>query len=78
MKMAVTQLIIGLSEKFFRLHDPQTPLYLKHINISYLRKGPDRMGPMLNMFPFGGPFGNAAWDREEKKENGLYKVLNLC
>ena len=26
-KMAVTQLIIGLSEKFFRLHDPQTPLY---------------------------------------------------
>ena len=44
MKMAVTQLIMGLSEKFFRLHDPQTPLYQKNITILYLPKGPDRMG----------------------------------
>ena len=43
-KMAITQLIMGLSEKFFRLHDPQTPLYQKNITISYLPKGPDRMG----------------------------------
>ena len=27
MKMAVTKLIMGLSEKLFRLHYPQTPLY---------------------------------------------------
>ena len=44
MKMAVTLLIMGLSEKFFRLHDPQTPLYQENITISYLLKGPDRMG----------------------------------
>ena len=31
-KIAVTQLIMGLSEFFFRLHDPQTPLY--QINIT--------------------------------------------
>ena len=43
-KMAVTQLIMGLSEKFFRLHDPQTPSYHENITISYLPKGPDRMG----------------------------------
>ena len=74
-KMAVIQLIMGLSEKFFRLHDPQTytgswwrrcgtlhychslavvagsgtsvpqtPLYQENITISYLPKGPDRMG----------------------------------
>ena len=43
-KMAVTQLITSLSEKFFHLHDPQTPLYQKNITISYLQKGPDRMG----------------------------------
>ena len=43
-KMAVTQLIMGLSEKFFCLHDPQTPLYQENITISYLPKGPDRMG----------------------------------
>ena len=33
-KIAVTQLIMGLSKKLFRLHAPQTPL----------QKGPDRMG----------------------------------
>ena len=44
MKMAVTQLILGLSDKFFRLHDPQTSLYQENITISYLPKGPDRMG----------------------------------
>ena len=44
MKMAVTQLIMGLSEKFLHLHDPQTPLYQENITISYLSKGPDRMG----------------------------------
>ena len=44
MKMAVTQLIMGLSEKLFRLHDPQTPLYQENITISYIPKGPDRMG----------------------------------
>ena len=44
MKMAVTQLIMGLSEKFFHLLDPQTPLYQENITISYLPKGPDRMG----------------------------------
>ena len=43
MKMAVTQLIMGLSEKFFRLHDPQTPLYQENITILYLPKVPDRM-----------------------------------
>ena len=43
-KMAVTQLIMGLSEKLFRLHDPQTPLYQENITISYHPKGPDRMG----------------------------------
>ena len=42
-KMAITQLIMGLSEKFFRLHDPQTPLYQENITLSYLPKGPDRM-----------------------------------
>ena len=44
MKMTVTQLIMGLSEKFFRLHDPHTPLYQESITILYLPKGPDRMG----------------------------------
>ena len=44
MKMAVTQLIMGQSEKFFRLHDPQTPLYQENITMSYLPKGPNRMG----------------------------------
>ena len=43
-KMTVTQLIMGLSEKFFRLHDPQTPLYQENITFLYLSKGPDRMG----------------------------------
>ena len=43
-KIAITQLIMGLSEKFFRLHDPQTPLYQENITFSYLPKGPDRMG----------------------------------
>ena len=43
-KITVTQLIMGLSEKFFRLHDPQTPLYQENTTISYLPKGPDRMG----------------------------------
>ena len=43
-KMAITQLIMGLSEIFFRLHDPQTPLYQENIPISYPSKGPDRMG----------------------------------
>ena len=33
MKMAVTQLIMGLSEKFFRLHDPQTPLCQEDISL---------------------------------------------
>ena len=33
MKMAVTQLIMGLSEKLFRLHDPQTTLYQENIPI---------------------------------------------
>ncbi len=40
MKMAVTQLIMGLSEKIFRLHNPQTPLYQENITISYLPKVP--------------------------------------
>ena len=44
MKMAVTQLIMSLSEKSFRLHDPQTPLYQDNITILYLLKGSDRMG----------------------------------
>ena len=43
-KMAITQLIMALSEKLFRLHDPQTPLYQENITILYLPKGPDRMG----------------------------------
>ena len=51
MKMAVTQLIMGLSEKFFRLHYPQTPLYQEDITISYLPKGPDRMGCLFENGP---------------------------
>ena len=50
MKMAVTQLIMGLSEKFFRLHDPQTPFYQENITISYLPKGPDRMRTVAVLF----------------------------
>ena len=34
---------MGLSETFFRLHDPQTPLYQENITILYLPKGPDRI-----------------------------------
>ena len=44
MKIAVTQLLIGLFERLFCLHVPQTPLYQENITISYLPKGPDRMG----------------------------------
>ena len=35
---------MGLFEKFVRLRNPQTPLYQENITISYLPKGPDRMG----------------------------------
>ena len=28
-KLTITQLLMGLFEKLFRLHDPQTPLYQK-------------------------------------------------
>ena len=36
-KLTITQLLIGLLEKFFRLYDPQTPLYQENITISYFR-----------------------------------------
>ena len=50
MKMAVTQLVMRLSEKFFHLHDPQTPLFQENITISYFPKGPDRMGLPLKSY----------------------------
>ena len=33
-KLTITQLLMALFEKFFRLHDPQTPLYQENITIS--------------------------------------------
>ena len=41
-KLTITQLLMGLFDKFVRLHDPQTPLYRKNITVSYLPKGPDQ------------------------------------
>ena len=43
-KLTITQLLMGLFEKIFRLHDPQTPLYQENISTLCLSKGPDRMG----------------------------------
>ena len=43
-KTPITQLIIGLSEKFFHLNDPCNPLCQEKFTILYLSKGPDRMG----------------------------------
>ena len=43
-KLTITQLLMGLFEKLFRLHDPQPPLSQENITILYLLKGPDRMG----------------------------------
>ena len=48
--MAVTQLIMGLSEKFFRLHDPQTPLYQDNFIPA---KGPGSNGLILPMGKVG-------------------------
>ena len=51
-KLTTTQLLMGLFEKFFRLHDPQTPLYQENITISYPPKGPDQMGDLSLMFRY--------------------------
>ena len=49
-KLTITQFLMGLFEKLFRLHDPQTPLYQECITISYLPKGPARLGSVFATF----------------------------
>ena len=41
MKMAITQLLMGLFEKLFHLNITQTPLYQEKFSILYLPKSPD-------------------------------------
>ena len=43
-KMAITQVLRALYEKFFRLNDPQNALYQENVAILHLSKGPDGKG----------------------------------
>ena len=43
-EMATTQLLMGLFEKFFHLHDLPGTSSIRTSYFSYLSKGPDRMG----------------------------------
>ena len=53
-KMAITQLIMGLSEKFFHLIDPWNPLYLEKYFIPL-------KGPGSNGLRGGGGLQNGRW-----------------